>query len=65
MRIQVTDKRKDFFTEAITNLHEMTGVDQRNTSAYHPQSNVLCERQNRNIKEPLVKFLNAKPSEWP
>ena len=43
----------------------MTGVDQRITSAYHPQSNGLCQRQNRNIKESLVKILNAKPSEWP
>ena len=29
------------------------------------KSNGLCERQNRNIKESLVKALNAKPSEWP
>lgn len=65
MRIQINDQGKEFVNEVITNLHEMTGVDQRITSAYHPQSNGLCERQNRNIKESLVKVLNAKPSEWP
>ena len=65
MRIQINDQRKEFVNEVITNLHEMTGVDQRITSAYHPQSNGLCERQNRNIKESLVKVLNVKPSAWP
>ena len=65
MRIQINDQGKEFVNEVITNLHEMAGIDQRITSAYHPQSNGLCEQQNRNIKESLVKVLNAKPSEWP
>ena len=65
MRIQINDQGKEFVNEVITDLHEMTGVDQRITSAYHSQSNGLCESQNRNIKESLVKVLNAKPSEWP
>ena len=65
MRIQINDQGKEFVNEAITDLHEMTGVDQRITSAYHPQSNGPCEHQNRNIKESLVKVLNAKPSECP
>ena len=65
MRIQINDQGREFVNEVIENLHEMTGVEQRITSAYHPQSNGLCERQNRNIKESLVKVLDAKPSEWP
>ena len=43
----------------------MTGTEQRITSAYHPQSNGLCERQNRTIKDSLVKVLKEKPKEWP
>ena len=43
----------------------MTGTGQRVTSAYHPQSNGLCERQNRTIKDSLVKVLEEKPKEWP
>ena len=46
MKIQINDQGKEFVNEVITNLHEMTVVDQRITSAYHPQSNGLCERQN-------------------
>ena len=36
-------------------LHSMTGTQQRVTSAYHPQSNGLVERQNPTIKNALVK----------
>ena len=43
----------------------MTGTEQRITSAYHPQSNGLYERQNRTIKDSLVKVLEEKPKEWP
>ena len=46
-------------------LHEMTGTEQRVTSAYHPQSNGLCERQNRTIKDSLIKVLEENPNEWP
>ena len=35
----------------------MTGTEQKITSVYHPQSNVLCERQNRTIKDSLMKVL--------
>jgi len=65
IEIQINDQGKEFVNEVITNLHQMTGVDQRVTSAYHPQANGLCKRQNRSIKDSLVKVLNAKASEWP
>ena len=65
MRIQINDQRKEFVIEVSENLHEMTGTEQRITSAYHPQSNGLCERQNCTIKDSLVKVLEEKPKEWP
>ena len=43
----------------------MTGTEQRVTSAYHPQANGLCERQNRTIKDALVKVLDENPENWP
>ena len=64
MRIQINDQGKEFVNEFSKNLHEMTGTEQRITSAYHPQSNGLCERQNRTIKDSLVKVLEEKPKEW-
>ena len=46
-------------------LHDLTGVEQRITSAYHLQSNGVVERQNRTIKNALVKVVDAPPQEWP
>ena len=56
---------KEFVNEVSNKLLEMTGTEQRVTSAYHPQSNGLCERQNRTIKDSLVKILEENPKEWP
>lgn len=41
-------------------LHKMTDVNQRVASAYYPQANELCERQNRTIKSFLF-----NPTQWP
>ena len=65
MRIQINDQGKNFVNEVSENLHEMTSTEKRITSVYHPQSNGLCERQNRTIKDSLGKVLEEKPKEWP
>ena len=65
MRIQINDQGKEFVNEVSENLHDMTVTEKRITSAYHPQSNGLCKRQNRTIKDSLVKVLEEKPKEWP
>ena len=65
LRIQTNDQGKEFVNEVSENLHEMTGTEHRITSVYHPQSNGLCERQNRTIEDSLVKVLEEKPKEWP
>ena len=41
-----------------TSLHKLTGVEQRITSGYHPQSNDLVERKSRTV-------LGSNPEEWP
>ena len=64
VRIQINDQGKEFVNEVSENLHEMTGTEQRITSAYHPQSNSLYKRQNCTIKDSLVKVLEEKPKEW-
>ena len=64
MRIQINNQGKEFGNEVSENLNKMTGTEQRITSACHPQSNGLCERQNRTIKDSLVKILEEKPTEW-
>ena len=50
MKIQINDQGREFVNEVSKVSHNMIGTEQRITSAYHPQSNGLCERQNRAIK---------------
>ena len=45
-------------------MHQITGIEQRITSTCHPQSNGICERQNRSIKDSLVKVLEKKVDQW-
>jgi hypothetical protein len=63
--IQINDQGREFVNVVSDELHRLTGVEQRVTSAYHPQSNGLVERQNRTIKNSLVKILEDNPSHWP
>ena len=63
--IQINDQRREFVNKVSAELHRMTGVEQRITSVYHPQSNGLVERQNRTMKSALVNVLNENPQEWP
>ena len=63
MTIQVSDQGKEFVNEFSENPHEMTGTQQQIISAYHLQSNGLCERQNHTIKDSLVNILDENPKE--
>ena len=65
IKIQINDQGREFVNEVNAKLHEMTGVQQKVTSAYHPQTNGLCERQNRTIKDALVKILDGQSAERP
>ena len=55
LEIQINDQGWEFVNKVCKQLHELTGVKQRVTSAYHPQANGLVERQNPAIKNSLVK----------
>ena len=46
-------------------LHNIVGTEQRIASAYHPQQNGICKRQNRTIKDSLVTVLGGNPRDWP
>ena len=65
MKFQINDQRREFGNEVSKDLHNMASTVQRITSAYHSQSNGLCERQYRTIKDSLVKFPDGNPCDWP
>ena len=64
-QIQINDQGREFVNEVSTELHRLTGVEQRVTSPYHPQANGLIERHNRTIKNSLVKVLEENIEMWP
>ena len=55
--VQINDQSRGFVNQVYDELYNLTEVKQRITSAYHPQANGLVERQNRTIKNYLVKVL--------
>ena len=65
MKIQINDQWREFVNEVSNVLHNMIGTKQRITSAYQPQSNGICKRQNRTIKYSLVKVHDGNPCDWP
>jgi hypothetical protein len=62
--IQINDQGREFVNSVSTALHDMTGTQQRVTSAYHPQANGLVERQNQTIKKSIMKVLNENVEKW-
>ena len=62
--IQINDQGREFVNRVSTVLHELTGVKQRITSAYHPQSNGLTERNNRTIQTGMLRVLQDNQDEW-
>ena len=63
--IQINYQDREFINKVSDELHLLTGVQQRVTSAYHPKSSGLIARQNRTIKNFLVKVLEENPLKWP
>ena len=57
IKIPINDQGKEFVNQVAESLHKMSGTKQWINSAHHPQSNGICERQNRTIKDSLIKIL--------
>ena len=63
--IHITDQGREFTNALVSELFKLTGTQQRVTTAYHPQANGLVERQNRTIKNCLLKVLQDNVEKWP
>ena len=64
-RIQINHQGREFVNTLAEELFKMTGVKQIITSAYHPQSNGLVERNNRTIQNSMLKILKGENEKWP
>ena len=56
----VSDRGLQFTSHRFSSTMEALGIKMNYTTAYHPKSNGLCERQHRRLKEALT----AKSGDW-
>lgn len=59
-----TDQGREFVNELNSTLFDLAGIEQRISSAYHPQSNGLDERTNQTISHGLLKYINVQQDDW-
>ena len=61
----VSDLGKQFMSHLILALCEIFNVTKHFTSAYHPQSNSFCERNNRTIIQAIRAYTDKDQNNWP
>ena len=59
-----SDQGREFVNQIEEKLCKLTGVEQRISSAYHPQTNGLDERMNQTISRALSKYINDDQNDW-
>ena len=62
--VLLTDQGSNFESKVITSLCEMFGIEKRRTTAYHPQTDGLCERFNGILKSLLRMRVNREKNDW-
>ena len=61
----VSDLGKQFTSNLILSLCEIFNVKKHFTSAYHPQTNSFCERNNRTIIQSIRAYCDKDQNNWP
>ncbi|XP_071842970.1 uncharacterized protein [Apostichopus japonicus] len=64
MKIVISDQGGEFVNALNKSLFDMTGVDHRVSSSYHPQTNGLDERFNQTLQRALIKVVNNNQDDW-
>ena len=59
-RILLSDQGQVFMSDTLNQLNKICGTEKRRTSAFHPQTNGLCERTHRTLADSLSKYVNKK-----
>ena len=62
--IVTSDRGKAFIEGVFAHIHHALGIQQRPSSAYHPQTDGLTERANQTIKRILKKYIGEQQRDW-
>ena len=62
--VLLTDQRRNFESHLVTSMCELFGIEKRRTTAYHPQTDGLCERFNGILRSLLRMRVNNDKDDW-
>lgn len=60
----ITDRGRHFTAEMMEELFRLTSTNHARTTAYHPQTNGLCERFNRTLATMISKYVSTHHRDW-
>jgi hypothetical protein len=63
-RVVVSDQGKEFCSKILDELCVLLGIEQRRTSAYHPQSNLAAESYNHSFIKYMKAMLDGSTLDW-
>ena len=59
-----SDQGRNFDSNLMHEIYELMGIKKTRTTAYHPQSDGLVERQNRTLQDILSTFVVEHQTDW-
>ena len=62
--VLLTDQRKNFESHLVASMCDLFGIEKRQTTAYHPQTDGLYERFNAILKSLLRMRVSNDKDEW-
>ena len=62
--VLLTDQGKNFQSHLVTSMCQLFEIEKRRTTAYHPQTDGLCERFNAILKSLLRMRVNKDKDDW-